>query len=295
MASIIKVQPSKRLVLLKQVNDVFIEGLDHEEDWRQPNKAEAKNLVDFLSDNYIGAPKKMWRVRVGTRIGYDNEGVYIHEAHHRRYFGLPREKASAVILQDNSEAVPLFDPNPGTGTDSTGNYLKGMLREVPALTDSMRYKVLQACFKRADRNSNGLLSRPELGQVLRKVIHTLKSAQVEEIMRNVDEDGDGNVNYEEFVGWLEKNANDSVAQNFVWSIKDEADIVKATFRMWDRDGDGLIQNTKLCKALGKIFPNSTEKKLQALTDVIDTDNSGDIDYDEFVDFLFFRHKKPQQA
>jgi Ca2+-binding EF-hand superfamily protein len=277
---------------LQQVDDAWV--LD-EDDWRKLTKEEATFLLKFLNDQYEHAPKRMWRIRVGTRIGFDNLGVYMHENHHRRYFGLTREKAPLVLEKDCPEAVPVFEHSAERGTDSTENFLSGLHDHFsssgPSISDDMRYKVLQASFKRADRNGNKLLSRPELGIVFRKVVRTMTGAQVEDIMRAADLNRDGNVNYEEFVNWLQQTADEQVRYHFVNSMQDECDIVKATFRVWDQDGDGLIENRKLCKVLLKLFPDSTAKQISAMTDIIDTDNSGTIDYDEFVDFLFNRSQQ----
>jgi Ca2+-binding EF-hand superfamily protein len=287
--NVIKVPGEHRSYLLMQKDDVYIEGDDHEEHWRRPSSFEMRTLHDFLTGKYPSAPKRFWRVRVGTQMGWDKEGVYIHELHAMRYFGILREVANVVLAQDCPEAAPKYAVHKA-GENSTENFMRTMLNDLPALSDDVRYKLLYASFVRADRNKNGMLSRPELGVVLRKVMFTLKAKEVEEIMREADEDSDGQINYKEFSDWMHKSAHATMNKHMQSSLRDDADIVKATFRMWDKDGDGLIVNQNLCKALVKIFPNATEKQLVALTDTIDADDSGNVDYHEFVDFLFHRHK-----
>jgi len=289
---VIKLNGERRNYLLKQEEDVYIEGDDDELEWRRPSTFELTALHDLLTGNYPSAPRKFWQVRVGTRVGWDREGVYIHENHARRYFGIERAKANIVLLEENPEAAPKYIAHTGN-ENSTEGFLKTMLNDLPSLSDDVRYKLLHASFNRADKNKNGLLSRPELGTVLRKVMFTLRSKDVEEVIRNADEDEDGQINYKEFSDWLHRSANTTMQRHFKSSLKDDADIVKATFRMWDKNGDGLIANRRLCGALIKIFPNATEKQLLALTDTIDANDSGDIDYEEFVDFLFHRQKSGQ--
>lgn len=291
-SDILVVPPDKRSVLLRQRDDVFLQSQDGEY-WCRPSRVEDSLMCDFLSDNYAGAPKRFWTARVGTRLGYNNSGLFIHEDHHKRYFGLDNQKASAALMHGLDQPVPRVNAKgeklaPGTETDQI---LGKMLHSLPSLSDDMRYKVLHASFERADRNKNGTLSRPELGIILRRVVNTLTTNDVEEIMREVDKDGDGAINYNEFVGWLQRESRPKFASAFCASLQNEADIVRATFRMWDKNGNGLVPNRCLIKALCRVHPDQTETQVQALVKCMDCDHDGNIDYDEFVDFLFHRSTK----
>lgn len=287
------VPAAKRLALLRQPEDTFIQSEDCDE-WERPAQKEDSLMIDYLNDNYGGAPKRFWAVRVGTRVGYNSEGVFLHENHQKRYFGLEKAKTSASLQDGVADAVPLVNAKgeqlrPGTHTEQV---LGKMIRSLPTLTDDMRYQVLHASFQRADRNGNGKLSRPELGQVLRRVLNTLRSTDIDEILKDADTNNDGQINYQEFVSWLQRTANSKFNKAFGSSLRDEADIVRATFRLWDTNGDGLVSNRHLCRALVKVHPDLAESQINALVKVIDCDHDGNVDYDEFVDFLFHRAERP---
>jgi len=285
------VPPKKRQTLLDQSDDVYIQSEDTDT-WERPSQTEVLFLNDYLNDNYGGAPKRFWIVRVGTRIGYNDEGVFVMERHQKRYFGLEAQKASVALqhcVEGNVPHVNARGERQVEGT-KTEQILGKMLTHLPTLTDDMRYTVLRASFVRADRNGNGKLSRPELGTVLRRVLYTLKSADIDEVLRTADVDGDGCINCQEFVGWLQKSANSKISKAFGTSLRDEADIVRATFRQWDKNGDGLVPNGFLLKALEKVHPGFKHDRLRALVQCMDCDRDGNVDYDEFVDFLFKRSK-----
>jgi len=289
---VILVPPGNRDIFLKQPDAVFIQSEETDE-WERPKNAEESFLNDFLQDKYSGAPKRFWNVRVGTRIGFNREGVFIHENHCKRYYGLDDSKANVALRHEFADAVPLVDARGEkilTGSKIERTLLK-MLDVLPSITDDMRYQVLHASFQRADRNGNGKLSRPELGLVLRRVLNTLRAEDIEDIIRSADSDEDGAINYQEFVAWLRKSANSKVGKAFGSALKNESDVVRATFRLWDKNGDGLVPDGHLYKALRKIHPDFKESQVRALVKCMDCDHDGNVDYDEFVDFLFQRAEK----
>jgi len=283
------VRPDKRLALLRQADDVKIQS-DDADTWERPSMDQLRMLTDFLEDKYTGAPKRFWNVRVGTRMGWNNEGIYLHEDHQKRFFGLEIATASVSLQAEIDQAVPMVNAKgekllPGTKTD---RILSKMLGHLPTISDDLRYQVLQASFDRADRNNNGTLSRPELGIVLRKIIHTLRKEDIIQIIKEADTSGDGQIDCKEFVAWLRKSANSKVANAFGTSLQNEADIVRATFRLWDNNGDGLIPSRYLFHSLVKVQPELSETQVRALVQTMDADHDGNVDYDEFVDFMFHR-------
>ena len=58
-----------------------------------------------------------------------------------------------------------------------------------------------------DREGNGFITVPDLTEVLLKLGEKLSSEECEELINEADIDGDGTVNYEEFVTMLFKVIN----------------------------------------------------------------------------------------
>ena len=54
-------------------------------------------------------------------------------------------------------------------------------------------------FKSFDKDGNGFINRAELRQVVKKLKKKCTEEQIDDLIRRVDQDGDGNINYKEFV------------------------------------------------------------------------------------------------
>jgi len=287
------IKGDKRRILLQK--DRWVQSKeDPDNDWERPSLDEDNMMMDFLQDRYRGAPKRFYVIPGVARVGYDAHGVFIMMAHQKRYWGIERATAGLSLQEADPEAVPLVHGDSmkiDENATKTQKMLKRIYKEMPNLSDDMRYKVLSTCFAKADANGNGFLSRAELGTVMRRITTTLSGQEIENILREADKTGDGKLSYKEFVTWLQETANPKFQNAFTKSLQTEPDIVRATFRMWDRNGDGMIARKKLVKALMKVHPDCTEKQLDALTDIMDKDDNEQIDYDEFVDFLFSQKQK----
>lgn len=65
---------------------------------------------------------------------------------------------------------------------------------------------IKEAFKVFDRDGNGVVDAKELKIVMKSLEH-LEDAEVDDMIRSADQDGDGNLNYEEFVTFMRKTAD----------------------------------------------------------------------------------------
>jgi calmodulin len=61
---------------------------------------------------------------------------------------------------------------------------------------------VRAQFKALDKDGNGVISAQEIREVLTALGDRLSDEDVNEIIRDVDTDGDGQVNFEEFLAHM---------------------------------------------------------------------------------------------
>lgn len=84
----------------------------------------------------------------------------------------------------------------GSGTIDFPEFLTMMARKV-SNTDSEQE--LKEAFRVFDKDGNGFISAAELRHVMTNLGEKLTDEEVDEMIREADIDGDGQVNYEEFV------------------------------------------------------------------------------------------------
>ncbi|XP_009408507.2 calmodulin-like protein 11 [Musa acuminata AAA Group] len=84
----------------------------------------------------------------------------------------------------------------GNGTIEFGEFLNLMSRKVK---ETNVEEELKEAFKVFDKDQNGYISASELRNVMMNLGEKLTDEEVDQMIREADLDGDGQVNYEEFV------------------------------------------------------------------------------------------------
>ena len=87
----------------------------------------------------------------------------------------------------------------GNGAIDFPEFLTMMARK---MKDNDSEEELLEAFKVYDKDGNGLISAAELSHITTNLGETLTNEEVNEMIREFDIDGDGHINYEEFVKML---------------------------------------------------------------------------------------------
>ena len=67
--------------------------------------------------------------------------------------------------------------------------------------------------------------------------------------------------------------------------QDQLDELKASFAIYDLDGDGKITMRELGSVMRALGHNPTEAEIQTIINLVDTDQSGSIDFQEFCKLM----------
>ena len=131
-------------------------------------------------------------------------------------------------------------------------------------------KELTEVFRKMDKNGDGKLSKEELLEEYSKIMeeHEAK-AEVDRIMKEVDSDKNGFIEYSEFL----KGSLDS-------SKILSAENLKIAFAMFDKDGNGTISAEELKKAIAGTKLSDWKIWNEIITE-IDQNGDGEIDLQEF--------------
>merc|ERR1719419_793329 len=139
-----------------------------------------------------------------------------------------------------------------------------------------------AAFKRFDDNCDGALSPQELVSGARSVGLNLSSSEVKAIFVLADVNGDGEVNYTEFISALYPVASDGLSK--LRNALKDINCVRQAFKRFDADGDGEISIQELksgASSLGKF----SDGELAAVFAMGDVDNDGKISFPEFAKLI----------
>ena len=145
---------------------------------------------------------------------------------------------------------------------------------VENLTDE-KIMEFKAAFELFDKDRNGHITSKELGTVMRGLGQNPTEEELKQMIREVDLDGNGTIDFKEFLCLMVKKMKDTDT---------EEELLEA-FKVFDRDGNGKISAHELRYVLLKSGENFTEQDIEDLIHEADVDGDGSIDYQEFVKIM----------
>ena len=131
-------------------------------------------------------------------------------------------------------------------------------------------------FKQIDSNNDGLLSKQEM---LQSAGNKFDREEVDAIFELGDVNGDGEIDMTEFISLMFPSAVEVVSQ--ISKTFKNVDDVKAAFKLFDKDGDGVVTKAEM-KASGHRLNDSQVEAIFALGDIND---DGVLDVTEFVSVM----------
>lgn len=134
----------------------------------------------------------------------------------------------------------------------------------------------QGEFDRFDEDKSGFISLEEFQQVMGELGAGVKDDELQQIYHSLDANGDGQLDFNEFMALMVTFMEPSTAEE-----------LKEAFMVFDADGGGTVSREELQKVfdmLGKNCPVSHDEA-DRLFALADKDGDGQLDYDEFVNFL----------
>ncbi|EXB93240.1 Calmodulin-like protein 11 [Morus notabilis] len=127
------------------------------------------------------------------------------------FYLLDKDGDGCITIDELATAIKSLDQNPteeelqrmisevdvdGNGTIEFGEFLNLMARK---MKEHEAEEELREAFRVFDKDQDGYISPTELRHVMINLGEKLKDEELEQMIREADLDGDGLVNYEEFV------------------------------------------------------------------------------------------------
>lgn len=126
-------------------------------------------------------------------------------------------------------------------------------------------------FRKFDVNGDGKISSSELGSIMGSLGQPATEEELNNMIREVDADGDGHINLEEFI---ELNTKDVNPNEIIENLKD-------AFSIFDIDGNGSITAEELHNVMVSIGDKCSLAECKKMIRGVDKDGDGMIDFEEF--------------
>lgn len=106
-------------------------------------------------------------------------------------------------------------------------------------------------------------------------------AELQDMVNEIDADGDGTIDFPEFLTMMARKMKDT----------DSEEEIKEAFRVFDKDGNGFISAAELrhvyvmpslTSSMTNLGEKLSDQEVEEMIREADTDGDGQINYDEFV-------------
>lgn len=142
------------------------------------------------------------------------------------------------------------------------------------LTEDQIAEIKEA-FALFDKDGDGTITTKELGTVMRSLGFTPTEAELQDMINEVDADGNGTIDFPEFLVLMAKRIKDV----------DSEEELKEAFRVFDKDGNGFISASELRHVMTSLGEKLTDEEVDEMIREADVDGDGRINYEEFTKLL----------
>ena len=135
-------------------------------------------------------------------------------------------------------------------------------------------EIYSGVFSQFDKDRSGSIDAAELGSVLDLLGASVEPEVLAKMLAEADDDGDGAIDEKEFLQLMAKNVGSQGSM-----LEGE---LRYAFSALDEDGSGSIDKAELTTACAGLGEKLSAEEVDLMLKQVDTDGSGEIDYDEFV-------------
>ncbi|KAG2440115.1 hypothetical protein HXX76_004229 [Chlamydomonas incerta] len=141
-----------------------------------------------------------------------------------------------------------------------------------------RYAEYKEAFTLFDSDGDGFITTKELGTVLRALGKSPTEAEIKAIVKDIDPDNRGVVDYKEF---------EKIMTRDIREYDNEQDL-KAAWKVFDKAGAGSISTSELKHVLTSVGEKLSPEEIAEMIAEADPDKSGKVLYDNFIKMMLAR-------
>ncbi|KAG5442473.1 Calmodulin [Clonorchis sinensis] len=169
---------------------------------------------------------------------------------------------------DASERQLLNDKNK-TDPGNLGKSLAPVYQSADQLTEEQIAEFKEA-FSLFDKDGDGTITTKELGTVMRSLGQNPTEAELQDMINEVDADGNGTIDFPEFLTMMARKMKDT----------DSEEEIREAFRVFDKDGNGFISAAELRHVMTNLGEKLTDEEVDEMIREADIDGDGQVNYEE---------------
>ncbi|TKS75870.1 Calmodulin-2 B [Collichthys lucidus] len=160
--------------------------------------------------------------------------------------------------------VPSHLPPPGHMVDRPCP-----LHRADQLTEEQIAEFKEA-FSLFDKDGDGTITTKELGTVMRSLGQNPTEAELQDMINEVDADGNGTIDFPEFLTMMARKMKDT----------DSEEEIREAFRVFDKDGNGYISAAELRHVMTNLGEKLTDEEVDEMIREADIDGDGQVNYED---------------
>ncbi|XP_017867866.1 PREDICTED: neo-calmodulin [Drosophila arizonae] len=140
-----------------------------------------------------------------------------------------------------------------------------------ALNEDQMNEVRDA-FGAFDPNNTGKIKGKEMGLAMRTLGYCPTEAELYDLIDEIDMDGDGEIEFMEFVMMITKRMEGLT----------KIENLRVIFKLFDRDDDGFIAANEMRNVMHNLGERCSEEEFNEMMKEVDADNDGKLSFQDFV-------------
>jgi calmodulin len=136
----------------------------------------------------------------------------------------------------------------------------------------------RCAFELFDKDGDGIITTRELGIVISYLGQTPTEEELKELVKEVDTDGTGDIEFNDFLELMSKKMKD---------VDTEEEMMEA-FKVFDKDANGFVSKLDLKQVMSYLGEDLKAEELEEIMKDWDEDGDGQLNYDEFKALMTFR-------
>ena len=141
--------------------------------------------------------------------------------------------------------------------------------------NSQQVAEFKEAFEIFDQDGDGSISASELGNVMQSLGIQITQTELEDMINDVDADGNGSIDFPEFVALMSKKMTETETR----------EELKAAFSHFDKDGNGVIDRNELLLVMEQLGERLSDQEADEMMQEADCNGDGQIDFEEFVKMM----------